>query len=348
MKKNYFKLFVAMLFASNLMAQNIPSYVPTNGLVGWWPFNGNANDESGNKRNGYVSYATLSTDRNNNSNNSYNFKNVNDNIQTISNISMPLSSFSVSYWLSPNNELNLSAGHQVTIEGTGNAPFQIGYHTGGIMVYIWGSTEQLFKVPINLKPNEWHHIAITVKESSNVKIYIDGTGYDVGTAPSNFKVMNNGSFIFGRSASTYWPSPFNGKLDDIAFWNRILSEQEIKGLYSSSNPCENLTAPTTISTTQNFCQIDKKRVSDLNPSGAMIQWYKASAPSTKLSTSEVLTTAIYFARTVSGTCESDDSLKITVNVSNPSTPTTASLTQNFCQIAEQRMSDFDPSGVDIN
>ena len=23
------------------MAQTVPSYVPTNGLVGWWPFNGN-------------------------------------------------------------------------------------------------------------------------------------------------------------------------------------------------------------------------------------------------------------------------------------------------------------------
>jgi hypothetical protein len=35
------------------MAQ-VPSYVPTNGLVGWWPFNGNANDESGNGNNGTV------------------------------------------------------------------------------------------------------------------------------------------------------------------------------------------------------------------------------------------------------------------------------------------------------
>jgi hypothetical protein len=28
-----------------------PSYLPTNGLVAWYPFNGNANDESGNGRN---------------------------------------------------------------------------------------------------------------------------------------------------------------------------------------------------------------------------------------------------------------------------------------------------------
>jgi hypothetical protein len=48
MVKKYLKLIVAIVFATNLMAQNVPNYVPTNGLVGWWPFNGNANDESGN------------------------------------------------------------------------------------------------------------------------------------------------------------------------------------------------------------------------------------------------------------------------------------------------------------
>jgi hypothetical protein len=33
---------------SRSSAQTLPDYLPTNGLVGWWPFNGNANDESGN------------------------------------------------------------------------------------------------------------------------------------------------------------------------------------------------------------------------------------------------------------------------------------------------------------
>ena len=49
-------------------AQTISSYVPTNGLVGWWPFNGNANDESGNGNNGNVNGATLTNDRNGASN----------------------------------------------------------------------------------------------------------------------------------------------------------------------------------------------------------------------------------------------------------------------------------------
>jgi opacity protein-like surface antigen len=45
------------------MAQNVPNYVPTNGLVGWWPFNGNATDESGSGNNGTVNGATLQADR---------------------------------------------------------------------------------------------------------------------------------------------------------------------------------------------------------------------------------------------------------------------------------------------
>jgi hypothetical protein len=46
-------LLLSVLFTTMSFAQ-VPSYVPANGLVGWWPFNGNANDESGNGNNGTV------------------------------------------------------------------------------------------------------------------------------------------------------------------------------------------------------------------------------------------------------------------------------------------------------
>jgi hypothetical protein len=53
-------LLTLTLLCFGLLAQaQIPSYVPTNGLVGWWPFNGNANDESGNGNHGTVNGATL-------------------------------------------------------------------------------------------------------------------------------------------------------------------------------------------------------------------------------------------------------------------------------------------------
>ena len=62
-----FALTLGLLTWTTLFGQ-VPSYVPTNGLVGYWPFNGNANDESGNGNNGTVNGATLTTDRFGNSN----------------------------------------------------------------------------------------------------------------------------------------------------------------------------------------------------------------------------------------------------------------------------------------
>ncbi len=80
MLKNYIKLIVVLVFATNVMAQNIPSYLPKEGLVGYWPFNGNANDESGNGNHGTVNGATLSSDRNGVANSAYNFDGVDDYI----------------------------------------------------------------------------------------------------------------------------------------------------------------------------------------------------------------------------------------------------------------------------
>jgi hypothetical protein len=60
-------------FAVTSLAQTVPNYVPSNGLVGWWPFNGNATDESINTNDGTVNGATLTADRFGNANSAYSF-----------------------------------------------------------------------------------------------------------------------------------------------------------------------------------------------------------------------------------------------------------------------------------
>ncbi len=75
MKKVVFLMTLSVGIILPSLAQNVPSYVPTNGLVGWWPFNGNANDESSTKNNGTINGPTLTTDRFGISNKAYNFSN---------------------------------------------------------------------------------------------------------------------------------------------------------------------------------------------------------------------------------------------------------------------------------
>src|SRR3990167_4957400 len=70
-------------------------------LVAYYPFNGNANDESGNGNNGTVNGATLTTDRFGNTNKAYSFDGVNDYIDIGNNTNLKRynTSFTVSSWI---------------------------------------------------------------------------------------------------------------------------------------------------------------------------------------------------------------------------------------------------------
>ncbi|MDH4403141.1 MAG: hypothetical protein QE264_02720, partial [Flavobacterium sp.] len=96
MKKHL--LFFALLYVSIGNAQ-VPSYVPSNGLVGYWSFNGNANDVSGNGNNGTNNGATLINDRFGNANSAYELSTLTDNL-TVNNVQPAFNNnaLSVSLW----------------------------------------------------------------------------------------------------------------------------------------------------------------------------------------------------------------------------------------------------------
>ena len=62
----FYTLLTATLAATLTASAQIPSYAPTDGLVAFYPFNGNANDESGNGHDGIITGATFAEDRNGN------------------------------------------------------------------------------------------------------------------------------------------------------------------------------------------------------------------------------------------------------------------------------------------
>ena len=73
---------LCLLFtANNSVEAQVPAYVPTDGLMGWWPFNGNANDESGNGNDGMVNGASLEVDRFGFASSSYYFNGVDAGIE---------------------------------------------------------------------------------------------------------------------------------------------------------------------------------------------------------------------------------------------------------------------------
>ena len=91
---------VATISLATATIAQVPNYVPSNGLVGWWPFNGNANDESGNGNHGTVNGASLTADRNSKANSAYNFNGSNYIlISTINQLTTTNNSkVSISFW----------------------------------------------------------------------------------------------------------------------------------------------------------------------------------------------------------------------------------------------------------
>lgn len=78
--KKFFSLLL-LFFATTFL---VNAQIPTNGLVAWYPFIGNAHDSSGNGYNGTImNGAYLTTDRFGNANNAYSFDGMNDYINII-------------------------------------------------------------------------------------------------------------------------------------------------------------------------------------------------------------------------------------------------------------------------
>ncbi len=210
---------------STALAQ-VPSYVPTNGLVGWWPFNGNANDESGNGNNGTVNGATLTTDRFGVANKAYSFDGVNDFIQTNR---AHTSSFSVSTWV----KLSSAACFSSIIDAYASSwEFLTDCNSGSnLSLAVWsGGTYQIYTSGFNLTPQNWTHVVCTFSANNTCKIYSNGVLINTFTT-INLPAIG-GLFYFGRSRSGS-DSFLNGVLDDIGIWNRALTACEITDLYNS-------------------------------------------------------------------------------------------------------------------
>ena len=100
--------FVSTLFLS--IAFQLPLQADlTQGLVAWYPFDGNASDMSGNGNHGTVYGATLGTDRHGHANKAYNFDGVDDYI-LITNGSYTHPSQTIAFWLKP---LELNTGQYI-------------------------------------------------------------------------------------------------------------------------------------------------------------------------------------------------------------------------------------------
>lgn len=232
-------LFFVSLTLSTASFCQVPNYVPTNGLIGWWPFNGNANDESGNGNHGTVNGATLTSDRFGNSNQAYNFDGVNDFIEVINTPSLNPTEISLNAWIQI--DMNYTNGSLMIISNVDHSnansfSYNLGLDQMVIGSFFSNSCSNTFSGSIfnhNFQNSTWYMLTSTVNSMGELKIFINGD-FAFLYQGNNFITCNypNSTLRFGQwwNADNQW---FYGKLDDIGIWNRALSDCEIADLYHS-------------------------------------------------------------------------------------------------------------------
>lgn len=246
MKKLYF--FTLLMISAATSYAQVPSYVPINGLVGWWPFNGNANDESGNGNNGAVNGATLTTDRFGQSNKSYNFNGstyidcgTSNSMAVTNGLTLSCWGKTSTQWCTGSNDCPVPlVGRWTNISnpppfGTPEYSLVVNNSTITSAIVITTPPSAYVSAPVNYYENNWHFYTMTYDGNTN-KIYVDGVLAASLNVTGSIQNYAN-KFVIGAYGIVTQPitGGWVGQLDDIALWNRALTPQEITTLYQSCN-----------------------------------------------------------------------------------------------------------------
>jgi hypothetical protein len=219
--------------------------VTTDGLVAYYPFNGDADDQSGNGHDGAVYGATLTTDRFGTPDSAYSFDGIDDYISVDYAPAFQLPVITISAWVRPTIDLSAGTSHAV-IGGRGEdiasdrATFNlmVGQATStwanGISVFYEDAadTEQFFDTNVYPGLGDWTHLVASRSADGELNIYSDGV-----LLGQWFSTPAPADSLQDLLIGAYWsvPTPatatvanfFTGDIDDVAIYNRALTPGQL-------------------------------------------------------------------------------------------------------------------------
>lgn len=211
-------------YPQSALAQNLDK-----DLLAYYPFNGDASDQTDNNNHGTINGATLTLDRHKRPNNAYSFDGNDSIVVNIRKWSWDSrSSQSISVWVSfdsfgseYNSIMNTQGdcgdfGHQLTYNKLTRT---VNIHTGSACeasVFV-ESPKPVF--------NAWYHYVFTYSDGYT-SLFVDGKLIGTTNKHNINKPASRELFFSGLGGSA-----FHGKLDDIRIYNRVLTKDEVKSLY---------------------------------------------------------------------------------------------------------------------
>lgn len=200
------------------------------GLIAYYPFNGNLNDESGNGNNGINYGAALTADRFGNPERAYSFNHSYIEIPNSASLQAPVNSITLAFWTNISQWDNNSAGFMA--KSNSGALGQYGVISSSNPNYIqFDLGGQYVRITRYFALNTWYFICLKWN-GQKAKMYLNGVIYDsvsfTGTVPADNNPLILGKHTPGTERFLI------GKLDDVRIYKRTLADTEIEKLYYES------------------------------------------------------------------------------------------------------------------
>lgn len=221
--------------------------LPKEGLIAWFPLNGDAIDASGNNHTGVINGGvSLVSNRYNKANSAFLFNGTTGYIEITSLNNLPYKPITYSFWVNVPSYFPSSAGHKFkSIIGRQFTGCQF---CGTIGLFadqniLSGSKDNTFlywmgqastpDIPNNaLVPqlNTWIHLVFTQTANGNFQFFTNG----ILTHSGNLSNIQNENIAF-RIGASGTGSPiylWDGRIDDVRIYSRVITNDEIAALYN--------------------------------------------------------------------------------------------------------------------
>lgn len=141
------------------------------------------------------------------------------------NINLSSTDWSVSLWV---NQQYVSGYQALFGESTNAAVFFAGINSSESSLIVWVNNGEPFGA-ISFVNNTWYHLVITYNNSTNTyRLYVNGVLNPTSINKTSFVIKQIGAN--GTNGETY-----NGYMDEVGIWNRIITQQEVTDLYNAGN-----------------------------------------------------------------------------------------------------------------
>lgn len=231
LKSTILSVIILLIFISckkecSCLDPNLPDPLKA-GLIAYYPFNGNTNDESGNNNHGVAFGGVLTTDMDGNANKAFGFDG-NDYIRVANSPSLSGAgnNFTIAAWVY--NEAQLVSVVCKSAQNGSTMQFRL---FSDVTIF-FANNGKAADFSATLNPlNVWKHIVVT-SDGTTAKFFLNGVLTNTTLLHNDASASDNTTEMYIGADTHGATEMYQGKLDEIRVYNRVLNNAEIFQLFN--------------------------------------------------------------------------------------------------------------------